>query len=186
MSWTNSDGQYVKFGSEEGRIARGGEISINGDQHMYEFVVNWTDALSATPSLLGEASGTLTGPYGMMIPKGLMIDEVEVIAETAFTSSGTIGSATMVLGMLRDDRSTAYSTTALTTTAFVGDVFDATGEKTVLRVGSTGAGAFIGTVLANDGLVTVANSQHGSHPFTAGKLVVRVYGYFPAPTPGSV
>lgn len=186
MSWMNSDGLYTKFGSEEGHIARGGEVATNGDMHTFEFVVQYTDALSASAQILGEASGTLTGPFGVMIPKGFFVEEVETIAETAFTSSGTIGTSTMVMGLIREDRSTAYTANGLTTTSFAGGSFDAAGEKTVLRVGSTGAGAFIGTALANDGLVVVANSQHASHPYTAGKLVVRVRGYFPAPAPQSV
>ena len=186
MSWVNSDGQYVKFGSEEGRIARGGEVATFGDKHVYEFVINWTDALSATASILGSASGTLTGPFGVMIPKGLFIEEVEIVAEEAFTSSGTIGSSTMVIGLVREDRTTTYDVDAFTSTSFVGGVFDAAGEKTVIRIGSTGVGSAVGTALANDGLVIVANSAHASHPYTAGKMVVRVWGYYPAPTPGSV
>lgn len=181
MSWTNNDGLYVKFGSEKAAISRGGEHTVVDGKHVIEFVVNYTDALSATASILGSASGTETGSYGVMVPKGLFIEEIETVAETAFTSSGTIGSATMVLGFIRDDRSTTYDVDGLTTSSFVGSAFDAAGEKTVIRIGSTGVGALVGTTLANDGLIVVANSAHASHPYTAGKLLVRVRGYFPNP-----
>lgn len=182
MSWSNDDGLYVKHGTEEGANARGGEYCQDGGQHTYEFVVNYDDALSATPSILGSASGTTTGSYGVMIPKGLFVDEVEVIAETAFTSSGTIGSATLQVGFIRDDRSTTYDVDGLLTASFVGGVLDAAGETTKVRVGVTGAGALVGTALANDGLIMVANTAHATHPYTAGKAVIRVHGHYPITT----
>ncbi len=179
MSWTNNDGLFIKYGAEEVAVARGGEYAegLAGDV-VYEFSVNYTDALSATAGILGDA-GSETGSFGVMIPKGLRIKEVEVVTHTAFTSSGTIGSASLVMGLIREDRSTTYDVDGFTTTAFVGGVFDAAGETTVVRIGTTGAGAFIGTTLANDGLVVVANAGHASHPFTAGRAIVRVRGYWP-------
>lgn len=176
MSWTNSDGLYVKFGAEEVAVSRGGEYAtdVAGDV-VFEFSVNYTDLLSATATILGDL-GSETGSFGVRIPKGLFVKEVEVLTAAAFTSSGTIGSATMVMGLIREDRSTTYDVDGFTTTSFVGGVFDAAGETTTVRVGSTGAGAFIGTSLANDGLVVVANSAHASHPLTAGRAIVRVKG----------
>jgi hypothetical protein len=115
-----------------------------------------------------------------VLPEGLRIEEVEVFTQTAFTSSGTIGSATFVLGLKqRADRSTELDHDGLLTASFVGSSIDAAGEKTVVRVGSTGAGALIGTTLSQDGVIVIANTQHGSHPYTAGKAVVRIRGYYP-------
>lgn len=179
MSWMNNDGLFVKFGTEEQAVVRGGLTRGANGSYVYEATINYTDSLSATASILGSASGTETGSFGVMIPKGLRVEAVEVIAESAFTSSGTIGSASLVIGLIREDRSTAYTANGFTTSAFVGSVFDAAGEKTTVGIGTTGAGAFIGTTLANDGLLVVANAGHASHPFTAGKAKVRIIGYFP-------
>lgn len=183
MSWINNDGLYIKYGTEEAAIARGGEYAVGeGADMVYEFAVNRADLLSATPTILGEASGTDTGSFGVVLPKGLRVKEVEVFTETAFTSSGTIGSATLVVGLKREDRSTELDHDGLLTSSFVGSAIDAAGETSVVRIGSTGAGALLGTTLANDGIVVVSNSAHGSHPLTAGRAIIRVRGYFPYPS----
>lgn len=134
-----------------------------------------TDALSATAAILGSASAATDGGLGVMIPKGAFIEEVETLVLTAFTSSGTIGSATLEMGtILASDRTTAGVAGLLTTTSFVGSAFDAAGEKNVLRIGSTGVGTGVGATVAANGYVAVRNSAHATHPFTAGRLLVRV------------
>lgn len=183
MSWINNDGLYIKYGTEEAAVARGGEYLEGTTQmNVYEFAVNRADLLSATPTILGDASGTENGSFGVVLPKGLRIQEVEVFTETAFTSSGTIGSSTLVVGFKREDRSTELDHDGLLTSSFVGSAIDAAGETSIVRVGSTGAGALIGTTLANDGIVVVSNSAHASHPYTAGRAIIRVRGYFPYPS----
>lgn len=173
-TWTNNDGLFIKFDTAEAALARGGMRSDALGNHVIEFVVDYTDAASASATIIGNSAGA----YGVHIPKNLFIEEIEFVVETAFTSSGTIGSSTLVLGLIRDDRSTTYDVDGLTTTSFVAGVLDAAGEKTVLRVGGTGAGALIGTQLANNGYVVAANSAHASHPFTAGSVRVRVIGHY--------
>ena len=34
-------------------------------------------------------------------------------------------------------------------------------------------------ILSEDGVIVVANTAHGSHPYTAGKAIVKVRGYYP-------
>lgn len=182
MTWYNSDGLFVKFGVEEAAVARGGEKQRLDGVHEYTFEIDWKDVLSASTAVLGTvgtAALPRTGSYGVMIPKGLKILEVETIAVSAFTSSGTIGSSTMVIGLIREDFSTELDYDGLTTSSFVGSVFDGLGETVNVRLGTTGAGALIGTTLAYDGIVTVSNSAHASHPYTAGRLRVTVKGIFP-------
>lgn len=180
MAWMNEDGLYVKFGTEEAHRNAGGEYNAGGNTvSEIEFVIDYTDALSATASILGTADNP--GSFGVVIPKGMFIEEIQTIAEEAFTSSGTIGSASLVLGLVAEDRSTTYDPDGFLTSSFAGGAFDAAGEKTTVSVGSTGAGVLIGTVLANDGIIVVANAGHASHPLTAGKLRVRVRGYIPTP-----
>ena len=177
MSWLNSDGLYIKFAKEEGDAAQGGEYNSVDGIHTYEFKIDYSEMLSATHAIVN-GGDTTKGSYGVVLPEGLRITEVETFAQTAFTSSGTIGSATMDIGLKKRDRSTELDHNGLVT-ARAGSGHDAAGELEVLRVGSTGAGALVGTTLTEDGIVVAANLQHGSHPYTAGVLVVRVRGYFP-------
>lgn len=178
MTWLNNDGLYVKFGSEEAARSRGGDPkSINGI-YFVETVLDYTEIQSATAAIVGVIpfpANTPTGSVGIELPSGARIEAVETIAIAAFTSSGTIGTSTLVMGLIREDRSTAIDLAGFTTTAFVGSQFDAIGERTYIVPGVTGAGALIGTSLTNNGYLVVANSQHASHPYTAGKLKVRIY-----------
>ena len=178
MSWQNSDGLYVKFGNEEGKVAMGGEYNKLGNIHEYVVTIDYSEALSATYAIVD--GGSALGPQGVVIPEGLRVQEVEVFTQTAFTSSGTIGTSTFSVGLKkRSDRSTELDHDGFLTTSFVGSSIDAAGEMTVVRVGTTGAGALIGTTLSEDGVIVVANSQHASHPFTAGKAIVKIRGYYP-------
>lgn len=174
--WVNGDGLTVKFPGAKGDVVKGGSYANTTDgNHVTEFVIDYTDLLSATAAILGSADAATDGGLGVWLPEGAFIEEVETIALAAFTSSGTIGSATLEIGLVKaSDRSTALDADALTTTSFVGGAFDAVGEKTVIRVGSTGAGSSIGVALTENGIIAVRNSAHGSHPYTAGKLLVRV------------
>jgi hypothetical protein len=176
----NSDGLYVKYGLEEGKSAVGGEYSKDGNIHEYEVTIDYTEVLSATAAIVD--GGSSPGPLGVVIPEGLRITEVEVYTATAFTSSGTIGSATLVMGLKKkSDRSTELDHDGFTTSSFVGGVFDAVGETTIIRTGTTGAGAYLtaASTVSEDGVFVAANSAHASHPFTAGKAIVKIRGYYP-------
>ena len=179
-TWMNSDGLFVKFGSAEADTIKGGHRQLDDGRHVCEFIVDYTDALSATSAVLGSASASNDGSFGVTMPEGARIEAVEVIAEAAFTSSGTIGSATLEMGLKKaSDRSTALDEDAFTTTSFVAGVLDAVGERTYVVPGVTGAGSGIGTTLTENGVVCLRNSAHASHPYTAGKARVRVFYYFP-------
>lgn len=177
MTWLNTDGLLVKFGKEEADKSPGGEVS-NSSKHEIVFEIDWTDALSATATILGTV-GT-AGTYGVWVPKGARIEAMETIVKTPFTSSGTIGSATLVIGTKKtSDFSTELDHDGLTTTAFVGGSFDAAGERVYIVPGVTGAGDDYGTTTAENGVICVANSAHATHPFTAGRLLCRVFYYLP-------
>lgn len=177
MTWTNADGLVIKFGKEGGVSNKGGHYSTLGPLQVSEIKLDYTDILSATSTVVGGTSG----PLGIALPRGARIEEVEVVVETAFTSSGTIGSSTLVLGLARLDRTTELDFDGITTASLTGTAagLATVGTKTVIRKGSTGVGALIGTNLANAGYLTVANSTHASNPFTAGKVTVRVLWYTP-------
>jgi hypothetical protein len=174
--WVNADGLSVKFPAAQGDVSKGGAHAIvdSGLQEL-EFIVDYTDLLSATAAILGSAVASTDGSLGVMFPEGAIAEEVELVVLTAFTSSGTIGSATLEIGTIKaSDRTTALDADAFTTTSVVGSVLDAVGEKTVIRVGSTGAGSALGVANTENGVIAVRNSAHASHPYTAGKLKVRV------------
>lgn len=178
--WTNGDGLVVKFGSDEGDALKGGTITMSDGIYKTQFVIDYTDVLSATYSVLGSASGSTDGALGVQIPEGARIKAIEVIAQSAFTSSGTIGSSTLGMGLKKwSDLSTELDHDGFLTASFVGGVLDAAGERSYITIGSTGAGALIGTTLSEDGVICVANTAHASHPYTAGKAVVSVEWYYP-------
>lgn len=177
--WMNSDGLYVKFGSDEGDLSRGGHFAVDDNYHICEFIVSYNDLLSDTSAVLGSALKSTDGSFGVVMPASAYIEEVEVLAQEAFTSSGTIGSATFELGLKKaSDRSTELDDNGFLTTSFVGSSFDAVGEKTVVRIGTTGAGALIGTALSENGVITCRNSAHATHPYTAGKFRIRIKYFY--------
>lgn len=178
--WQNADGLSVRFGPDEGDLVKGGEVKTFGKERHFTFTVNYTDALSATDSILGSAVAANSGSLGVLIPKGLRIKAVETLVKTAFTSSGTIGSSTLLLGLIKaSDRSTELDFNGFLTASFVGSKLDAAGERNYQEVGTTGSGALIGTTISENGYVSVSNSAHASHPYTAGVLEVTIIGYDP-------
>lgn len=178
--WINADGLIVKFGQSEGDPLKGGVIKTFDNVYKTEFTVDSTDALSATYSVLGSASGSTDGAVGVTVPKGARIKAIEVVVQTAFTSSGTIGSATLSVGLKQlADLSTEIDHDGFLTASFVGSALDAVGERSYITPGSTGAGALIGTTIAANGVIVVANTAHATHPYTAGKAKIVVEWYYP-------
>lgn len=176
MSWMNDDGLYVKFGAEEADRKAGGGLKRFGSLHELEIVIPYTELESATAAIVGSVGNS--GARGVIIPKNARIEQVDIVVTTAFTSSGTIGSATFVSGLVQaSDRSTAIDVDGFTTSSATGTALGlaTVGSKTELVVGSTGAGADIGTTIAANGVLVAANSAHATHPFTAGELRMRIY-----------
>lgn len=178
--WVNSDGLVVKFGADEGDALKGGTIKSFDNVYRTIFTVDYTDALSATYSVLGSASTSTDGVLGVTIPKGARIKAIEVVTQSAFTSSGTIGSSVLSIGLKKySDLSTELDHDGFLTASFVGSAIDAVGERSYIVPGSTGAGALIGTTLAETGVIALANTAHATHPYTAGKAIVTVEWFYP-------
>lgn len=178
MVWVNDDGLTVKFNKEIGRSGKGGEIRPSDDEYVLQFEIDYTDVNSATASIL---DGPNTGPFGVVIPKGVLVKEMAVQTITAPTSSGTVASADLVIGTKKaSDRSTELDHDGLSTTAFViGTVLESAGEEVVVKPGVTGAGDDYGATTTEDGVVVVANSTHATNPYTAGKWRVRIRYFYP-------
>lgn len=181
MAWINNDALRVKFGTEEAASARGGQHALTDQgRHVIEFTIDWRDLLSATATILGGTATTANPLAGsrVFIPKGFIPEQMETTALVAFTSSGTIGTSTMVIGTNKQSDETALNNDAFTATTFVGGVFDAVNENVVVKTGVTGAGDGYGIATTENSVVSVANSQHGAHPFTAGVLKCRLIGRY--------
>lgn len=158
MAYTNNDGLYIKSGVEEARVATGGEYRNDGPYHSVEVVIQDMTTLTDASAIMSDTT---------IIPKGARIDEVQIINETAATSGG---SATLNVGLVRLDRTTAYDADGLIAAAAL-STFNSVGETNVIRAGSSGAGALIGTTTAYPALIC---ADYETAAFTAGKLVIRV------------
>lgn len=160
--WINSDGLKVLFGTDRARASRGGEFAIDGEgQHCVEVTI----ALASLPTV---ASGNVQiVADNVTIPNGALIEEVQIVATKAATSGG---SATLDIGLVDQDFSTEIDFNGMVA-ALAKTAYDTVGEKNVIRVGSTGAGAQVGTKITNTGYI-VANA--GTADFTAGVVKVRI------------
>lgn len=161
MAYTNADGLYLQWGTEKTVPNVAGEYKTYGRLRDIEIKLDLT-TVGTNPTIISDTT---------FFPKGARIEEVEIFTQTAATGA----TAVLNLGLIRADRTTAYDAdgfiAALALTAI-----DTAGEKTVLRVGSTGAGAFIGTTLANVGLLV---ADWDTAAFTAGVLIIRIRYYVP-------
>lgn len=162
MAWTNADGLRVLFNNEQGAVTTGGTHNVATPMRVTTVEFTATD--------LGTAAAVQD--YNTYIPSGARIQKVDVIAETACTSGG---SAVLNVGLQRKDFSTELDYDGLVA-ALALSAINAAGENNELVVGSTGAGALIGTTLANAGVIT---ADYDTAAFTAGRVIVRVHWYMP-------
>jgi len=179
MSWLNDDGLFVTFGNEKSRPSQGGSVTAaDGATKLIEFDVAYDEVVSATPAIVGSVVGDVA-PKGIILPEGALIEKVDVLVTTAWTSSGTIGSATFVLGTKEaGDRSTEADHDGMLTSSATGTVLGlaTAGTLTEFVQGTTGHGADVGgSALAENQVVVLSNSAHSSHPYTAGAARVRIW-----------
>ena len=168
-TWTNNDGLRIKIGRTEANVTQGGEYNVTGPDHVVEVRFNLTS--------LGTATALLEP--GIIIPKGARIDEVVVISETAATSGGA---AALNIGLVRLDNTTAIDEDGLVA-ALALSAINVAGEENELTAGVTGAGALVGTTLANAGKLV---ADYDTAAYTAGTVLVRVRFYVPIPTATNV
>lgn len=166
MAWTNNDGLYVTFGAEKASPSKGGQLGVCMAQKVAEIVISDLTDLGTTAEIIGTEDGS--AGQGVMLPKGARIEKVEIIATTAATSGG---SATLDIGLIRTDRSTAYDDDGLLAALPLASLATE-GETTEETADGTYAGALVGTVLANNGLLVCS---YNTAAFTAGAAKIRVY-----------
>ena len=154
--WVNSDGLLVKSGPDEATPAKAGAYVLEStNEHTIEAIINWNKFEAyGTDTILSDT---------LVIPDGARITSVKVYVDTAFTSGG---SATLIVGLKRTDRSTAYDADGLVASTAVASL---TSGATI-----TGSGALVNTTLAYDALLT---ATVGTADFTAGKAKIVVTYY---------
>lgn len=161
MVWTNSDGLIVKFHRELGTVTKAGEFGTvsDGDQHVTELSISAMTALGTSAAVQDQH---------VVLPSGARIEKVEIITTTACTSGG---SAVLNIGLQRLDRSTELDYDGLVAALALAS-FNAAGETYTMTAGVTGAGALVGTALANAGVLT---ADYDTAAFTAGAIKVKIY-----------
>lgn len=152
-TWTNSDGLYIKYGTDSAVKNTGGEYEFDGSIHFIEFTINAVNDLAApgTQTILSDT---------VYIPSNAFIEKVEFRVETAFAGA----SGTLDFGLVRKNRTTELDYDGFVVAAAVASL---TAGATI-----TGAGALIGTRLSNVGIPVARNN---TTDFTAGKGYLRIY-----------
>jgi len=160
--WFNGDNLTVYFPDAADTVTRGGELEFDGF-HVSEVYVTLADL----PVLSADSNGLLLAD-NVRIPAGAFIEKVEtfVTKETAGTN------ANFNLGIVKASDMSITDADGLLAAA---DAFNAgtdLGMTTEYTLGTTEAGALIGTQLANTSLLC---GSYDTGAFTAGVLRVRVY-----------
>lgn len=159
MVWVNNDGLPVKFAEDTSVSQNGGESTTDGNDRVVTIRFDYTDlAATGTEAIIAE---------GVTIPDGAHLVSADITVTEAFTSGGA---ATLTLGLIDTDRSTAYDA----------DGIDATIALTPLNaVGKTVScdGAVIGTTISNGGTALHVTATEGTAAFTAGaaQLVIKYF-----------
>lgn len=161
-TWMNSDGLYLKTGTQEAVLSTAGEYRNDGPQHVVEVTIYDMTVLGTASAIMDDVT---------FVPKNARIDKVDVITDTVCTGTNAV----MNVGLTRRDRSTAIDADGLVAAIPVTSL-DGAGETTSLTAGATYAGALIGTTLANNGYIA---ADYDTAAFTAGKVTIRVYYRFP-------
>ncbi len=161
MAYNDKDTLLRKYGVEKTLPQKGGEYVTDGEYRAVELSINLAD-LTETETVQIDTT---------VIPAGMRLNEIRVITQTAGATGAGID-----LGLVRTDRATEIDydglLAALATTAF-----NAAGKTTVINVGSTSAGALLGTTLTNPGLITASRTT--ATAFTAGRLIIELRYYRP-------
>lgn len=159
MSWMNNDGLFIEYGTEKAVANTGGEYRFDGPRHCIEVDIDLT-------KLTVTNGGTILSDT-TFFPKNARIEEVDVLVLTAATGS----TAVLNVGLVKTDRTTEIDFNGFVA-ALPQTSLSAAGDMVKLNVGSTDAGALIGTVTTNSGYLT---ADYDTAAFTAGKVRVRIF-----------
>jgi hypothetical protein len=154
-TWTNNDGLYIKYGQTEVTPTIGGVIDFDGFQRI-EFELDLTTLTSSAAVLMDN----------VVIPDNSQIVSIEVIVTevTAGTNSN------LNIGLMKTDRTTEIDNDGLIA---AGDAWHTSAKGTRLRydVGTTEAGAILGTTITDPALIV---GYYDTGAFTDGTLRVTI------------
>lgn len=160
-------GLLQRFGTDQGRASRAGEYSILADgRHMVAVTID----LSALPTAASGNEQILNDD--VTIPAGAFIEQVDVLVTKEPTTSG---SPNLDLGLVDQDRSTEIDFNGLIAAGDGWETGTDLGTLFTYKLGTTEAGALIGTKITNTGLITASPD---TADWTAGVIVVRIYFSF--------
>lgn len=161
MAYMHADGIYQKYGTEKTTPNTAGEYVTTGAIREIEVEITLAN-LTEAETILSDTT---------VLPAGARIQEIEVITVTAAATGTAVD-----IGLIRTDRATEIDYDGLVA-ALVTASMNAAGETQVIRLGSTSAGALIGTTLANVGMITASATT--ATAFTAGVLHVKIRYFIP-------
>lgn len=161
QSWLNSDNLYIKFGPDASGPTPGGEYRMPGDLREIETKIDLT-TLTSTSAIVADQ---------IYIPKGVIVEEVQIEVQTAATSGG---SPTLDIGYIQSsDRSTVISNTAFINAEVLSGVLDTLGKKITYTVGTAKVGGVVGTTTSAT-QVGMISARANVTTFTAGVVIFRL------------
>lgn len=163
--WTNNDGLAVPMGPSEATVTRVGEYNNESGEHWTEADIDLSVLTTGNQTIL---SDTVT------IPNGAFVYRVSVTVTKEPTDAS--GTANLDLGLIDQDRSTEIDFNGFLAAADAWNSGTDLGRTTTYELGTTEAGALVGTKITNTGLL-VANAE--TAVFTAGVIKVRIFWFVP-------
>ena len=171
VNWFNPDGLFVKFGTNEAAPTKVGEISTWGLLREVEVRM---DLATAT----GTPGTVVIQDHNIRFPVGTVFQQVDLYTQIVATGA----TATLDVGLIRTDETTAINLTGL----IAGETVANLGNLASIRIyeaaastpaGVTGGGLITGaTALVFPGLLT---ARANTAAFTAGLIRLRIKYFVP-------
>lgn len=158
QTWTNDDGLTLKFGTAKTELASLGHYRHDGPTNVIEVSLDYRQM----PAV---ASNSVVIDRTLVLPIGSVIEKVEIINSTPFTSSGS--SMTLNVGWIDLDE---------TSNADV-DAFVVAATQTELNDGGTNISGWVGAEVLGSPTTTakLITWEVDSQAATAGEGVCRIY-----------
>lgn len=168
QDWMNSDGLFVRFGTDRAIPSRGGEYSrlVDG-QHCASVIIDLATlptAASGNEQIVAE---------NVTIPNGAFITKVRV---TVLEEPTTVGSPNLDLGLVDQNRTSEIDFNGLLAATDTWETGTDLGTVVEYVKGSTEAGALIGTQITNTGFITASPD---TADWTDGTIKVDIEYYMP-------
>lgn len=163
-TWINADGLELKFGTDRAKLDPVGEHKFDGPRRLVEIQLNTTTA----PTV---ADGLKVISEGVVLPRGAVVESVEIFAHVDVTSDNS-NSALVDVGIMDLDRSTSDDAPQALVNAATLTEINTGGTNVVGWAGSTIGGA----ALTEPKLLTWSVAANGGATrLTAGSAVIRIF-----------